>query len=228
MAHRLTASRLLPWLLLVTALGALAYWVDLPLAQLVRRETSPGVDDFFEDVGDLANTDLFAVAALLVYGLSLWRLNRGGGGKFLGIDCERWVRGSLLILVTMAVGGIVTFLLKQLVARARPEVFFEAGYYGIGDPFTGDPFNSFPSSHTLTAFVVAAALAKLLPAWRWPLFLFAAAVGLSRLVNLDHYLTDVVGAALVAVIAVRYLAPAVLDPRRAWALRSPWAWRRKS
>ena len=224
---RRQASSVLPWLLVLAVFVALAFWVDLPLAQLLQRETPPHVDDFFEDVGDMANTDLFAVAALLIYGFALWRLSRRGGGEFLGVGYDRWVRGSLLVLATMAIGGLITFVLKQLVARARPEVFFENGYYGIGEPFTGDPFNSFPSSHTLTAFAVAAALARLVPALRWPLFLFAAAVGLSRLVNLDHYLSDVVGAALVAIIAVHWLAPNVLDPRRAWALRAPWAWRRK-
>lgn len=221
-------ARSWPWLLTgLAALVALAYWVDLPLMQLLHRETTPVVDDFFEDVGDLANTDLFAVLALLVYAGALWAMRRGGG-RFLGVACERWARGSLLVLAAMVVGGLVTLVLKQVVARARPEVFFDAGYYGLGTPFAGDPFDSFPSSHTLTAFAVAAALAKLVPVLRWPLFLLAAAVGLSRLVNLDHYLSDVLAAALVAVVSVRWLAPRVLDVRQAWALRAPWQWRRKA
>ncbi len=211
----------------LVVLGALAYWVDLPLAQLLHRETPPHIDDLFEDIGDLANTDLFVVGALLVYGGSLWRLRGDKAGRFLGIGYDRWVRGSLLVIATMAIGGIVTLLLKQLVARARPEVFFENGFYGLGLPFSGDPFNSFPSSHTLTAFALAAALAHLLPRLRWPLFLFAAAVGISRLVNLDHYLSDVVTAAIVGIVAAGWLAPRVLDPQRDWAARLPWRWRRK-
>ncbi|MFQ6688931.1 acid phosphatase, partial [Bordetella pertussis] len=34
--------------------------------------------------------------------------------------------------------------------------------------FAGNPFNSFPSSHTQMAFAVAAVLGILAPRWRWP------------------------------------------------------------
>ncbi|MEI2416342.1 phosphatase PAP2 family protein [Orrella sp. JC864] len=216
------------WMLTaLLGLAALALWVDLPLAQLLHSETTPSIDDLFEDIGDMADTTLFVVGALAVYGGALWRMRHDRLGRWLGIAYERWVRGSLLVLATMTLGGLVTLVLKQVVARARPEVFFEQGFYGLGLPFSGDPFNSFPSSHTLTAFAVAAALAKLAPALRWPLFLFAAAVGLSRLVNLDHYLSDVVMAAGVAIASAGWLAPRVLDSRYQWPVRLPWHWGRK-
>ncbi|SOE52224.1 phosphatase PAP2 family protein [Orrella dioscoreae] len=217
-----------PYLAMLSALlvlVALVIWVDLPLTRLLQSETSPEVDDAFEDIGDLAATNFFVFSALAVYGFSLWALRRGLPARLIGYD--RLARGSLLVILTMAAGGIITGLLKQIVARARPDVFFANGFYGLGEPFSGDPFNSFPSSHTLTAFAVAAALAQAAPRWRWPLFAMAALIGLSRLVNLDHYLSDVLVAATVAILAARWLAPRVLDPRHEWVLRAPWAWRRR-
>ncbi|MCH5824122.1 phosphatase PAP2 family protein, partial [Salmonella enterica] len=112
---------------------------------------------------------------------------------------------SLLMLSTMAVGGLVVLVLKRSVARARPELFFDKGIYGLGEAFSrANQFNSFPSSHTYAAFAVAVTLGILAPRWRWAFLSLAALVAVSRLVNLDHYLSDVMTAAGIA-IAVGHL-----------------------
>jgi membrane-associated phospholipid phosphatase len=52
----------------------------------------------------------------------------------------------------------------------------------------------------------------------------AAAVGMARVVNLDHYFSDVMAAAVIGLATASFLAPLILDQRRAWPLRTPWQW----
>ncbi|WP_227746493.1 phosphatase PAP2 family protein [Bordetella bronchiseptica] len=145
----------------------------------------------------------------------------------MGWTCEKIARAGMLLLATLTAGGLATWVLKNVVARARPEVLLDDGIYGMGRMFAGNPFNSFPSSHTQTAFAVAAVLGILAPRWRWPALALAALVAISRVINRDHYLSDVCAAALIAVVAAYAIKPYVLSPRYTWPLRAPWRWRKR-
>jgi len=111
----------------------------------------------------------------------------------------------LLLAVILPV--LCTEVLKWAVGRARPFVG------GTADPFTFVPFQgteayfSLPSAHAVTAFALAFAVAALWPRLRVAMYLYAIAIGLSRLVLLAHHPSDVVAGAFVGIIgalAVRY------------------------
>jgi len=218
-----------PWrrglwgLIILLLLVGSAWRVDLSLAVFLQQNVTPGVDRFFQQIGRLGNSGMYVGAALAVYGGSLYAIARGRVGPARALYAS-WTRGSLLLLATMTVGGLVTWILKKGVARARPKVFFDEGIYGLGAPFSGKPFDSFPSSHTLTAFVVATVIGVIQPAWRWPAMIVAVMVAISRLINLDHYLSDVGAAAFIAMITVHGLAPRICDESQVWAVRPPWRW----
>ncbi|HTJ98687.1 MAG TPA: phosphatase PAP2 family protein [Bordetella sp.] len=211
------------WILALLLIGGLLLFVDLPLAQALQANVSPTVDHIFKWIGKIGDSNNYAWIVLCVYIASLVALRRGWDGAWVG-GYERVTRGALLLMAAWAVGGIVTALLKQTVARARPEMFFEHGFYGLGVPFQGKPFNSFPSSHGLTAFVLASAIAVVAPRWRWPVYALAVLVGISRLVNLDHFASDVAASALIAITVVHALKPWFLDPMYRWPARLPWQW----
>lgn len=220
------------WLLLAAALallaGASARWVDLPLAIWIKQSVSAGVNESFEWVGELGESGPYIGVALAFYVVGLIGLARGWRNP-LRMSYSSMARGSLLMLSTMAVGGVVVLLLKRSVARARPELFFEKGIYGLGESFSrAQQFNSFPSSHTYAAFAVAVVLSILAPRWRVVFLLLAALVAMSRLVNLDHYLSDVMTAAGIAVLVGHLLAPRVLGSQYQWPLRAPWRWWKKA
>ena len=135
------------------------------------------------------------------------------------------VRGSVFVIATMAAGGVIVALLKAGVARARPELLIDQGIYGLGLPFMRvEDYNSFPSSHTFSAFGAAAALAVLFPRIRWPLMIAATGVAMARVIKLDHYFSDVLTSAVIALALAAWLAPLVLDAKREWPLRQPWRW----
>jgi membrane-associated phospholipid phosphatase len=109
-------------------------------------------------------------------------------------------------------GGFYT-VGKWAVARTRPIVgngifinrpfglhFFPDGLLGI---FASRPDRSFPSGHTCLAFATAMALAIFIPRWRVAFLVIAACVGLERVLEDAHYMSDVVaGAGLGALAAI--------------------------
>ena len=74
---------------------------------------------------------------------------------------------------------------------------------------------------------MAVVLGILAPRWRWAFLSLAALVAVSRLVNLDHYLSDVMTAAGIAFAVAHGLAPRVLGSKYQWPLRMPWRWWRR-
>lgn len=223
--HVFSISR---WVTVAVVIGCvvvgLFHYVDMPLTQMLHARSTPFVFAVFDAIEELGSSELYLVPAL---GLYIWALMAARKGWTVPASWNRdsVARASLFVIMTMALGGIVTALLKAAVARSRPELLIEHGIYRLGVPFSKvAEFDSFPSSHTQAAFAVAAALAVLAPRWRWPLMIIAAAVAMARLVNLDHYLSDVVAAAAIAITSAAFLAPRVLSAQSGWPLRTPWRW----
>ena len=222
-----TRSWLLAGVLLALVAGACALWVDLPLAVWIRHSVSDGVNESFEWIGEMGESGRYIGVALAFYIVGLIGLARGWRNP-VRMSYASMARGSLLMLSTMAVGGLVVLVLKRSVARARPELFFDKGIYGLGESFSrAQLFNSFPSSHTYAAFAVAVVLGILAPRWRWAFLSLGVLVAVSRLVNLDHYLSDVMTAAGIAIAVGHLLAPRILCSRYQWPLRAPWRWWKK-
>ena len=216
------------WAILAVALcvliSVLFHYVDRPLALRLHAWTTPWIFDVFNVVDELGASELYLVPALVLYIWAMLALSKGWTMPF-SWQAGRVARASLFLMTTMALGGVITMFLKKMVARARPELLIEQGIYGLGTPFSGvKDFNSFPSSHTQAAFAAAAALAILAPRWRVPLMVLAGAVATARVVNLDHYLSDVLGAAFIAIASAAFLAPLVLNREAAWPVRTPWRW----
>ena len=98
-------------------------------------------------------------------------------------------------------------VVKWVVGRGRPFVGGKANPFNFA-PFTGtEAYFSFPSAHSVTAFALAFAVGAVWPRARIAMFVYAAAIGATRLVLLAHHPSDVVGGAvigLIGAIVVRY------------------------
>ncbi len=69
------------WVLAVLLIGALVLFVDLPLARHLQANVSPSVDNTFEWIGEIGDSDNYAWIVLAVYIAALaprlgWRLDR--------------------------------------------------------------------------------------------------------------------------------------------------------
>jgi Membrane-associated phospholipid phosphatase len=92
--------------------------------------------------------------------------------------------------------SMATYVLKKSINRDRPVV-----HHSFVNPYEGNLRYSFPSGHTSNAFCTATALSIHFPKWYViaPVFVWAGAVGYSRIHLGVHYPSDVVGGAVVGV-----------------------------
>ena len=101
---------------------------------------------------------------------------------------------AIFIGETFAASAFVSLALKSIVKRDRPYVT-----YPEIDNVVEESSYSFPSGHTSSAFATATSLSMVYPKWYViaPSFLWAGAVGYSRLYLGVHYPTDVLAGAVI-------------------------------
>jgi membrane-associated phospholipid phosphatase len=101
------------------------------------------------------------------------------------------------MVVLTACAGLTVTALRSVTGRTRPNANVQQGWYGPrhdGQWLVGKPaYNSFPSGHTgaATGFATAVALGSRRRRWIW---LFPIVMGLTRVYQHAHHLSDVVAA----------------------------------
>ena len=151
--------------------------VDTAALLMIKQNVSPALTGFFSAV-TWTGAAIFLVPATVVL-CSLLLLTRHH-------------REAVFLAATMAGGWALTYAIKALVGRARPELWSTTWYWG----------SSFPSGHTLSTTAIATALTLLAIRIRpksgrvaLPLaVLWVSLMGLSRLVLGVHWPTDVLAA----------------------------------
>jgi len=113
----------------------------------------------------------------------------------------KWRGGGFVLLATAVSGS--NGLVKWIVGRTRPYKL----HPDLLEPWVLQPFRGgiaglfnetnlgFPSGHACLAFANAAALALLLPKWRWLFFALATMTAVERVLENAHYVSDNVAAA---------------------------------
>lgn len=210
------ASLLLAGLSMLFADRAMASWVehlDPAVRALFGRISVIGLS-----TGYLIGSALAALACLAVARLSLT------------LDQEqRWrsyAMVPLFLFCSIAAAGLTADLIKSLVGRFRPKLFFRDGAYGFDFLHFQADYLSFPSGHAATAFALATALTLLWPRHVAAYVLLALLVGASRVLSNAHWLSDVVGGALIGILMALYVARVFrangVNPRAALAGAAVW------
>jgi membrane-associated phospholipid phosphatase len=157
-------------------------WLDAPVARLAECYTldrDHPVSHLMKMGGDWRFT-LAVALALLVWHRDSWR-------------------GGALLALSGAAGGLIYTLAKWTAGRQRPLVFIDPFAFrpfrnGLSG-FFNEPNLSFPSGHTCLAFATAAIVGICIPRWRWVFYGLAAVVGIERVAENAHYVTDVIAGA---------------------------------
>ena len=218
-----TDSKKLRAALTATALWTIAlivaFLLDRPVAQALRdsgiaaRFKGTLLAEILKVPGDFWFT---AVAALLLTIFHPWH----------------WRAGGLVCLAALVSG--MNSIIKWTAGRLRP--FKAKGHPDELFPFQFDPFIGgisglfnvgnvcFPSGHAALAFATAQMLAMLIPRWRWLFYAGASLVGLERVLENAHWVSDVVAAALLGVVGAKivwWLCELVVQQLRADADAPP-------
>jgi membrane-associated phospholipid phosphatase len=190
------------------------FFLDIPVT-LYCKGLNRNILDFFGIVTE--------------FGISTWYLV-GSFALFLFYRFFQrrpiYAHRALFLFSSIAFSGIIADIIKVIIGRYRPEMFFEKGLYGVNVlNFSLSNFShgltSFPSGHTATTFSLAWALALFFPRSRIPLFCFAVIVGASRVIITSHYFSDALGGAYVGIMSVILLKEIIgsLDRKFSWGFR---------
>ena len=125
---------------------------------------------------------------------AVWIAGKASGHEDVS-SAAIWAAGS------GAVAGVATLGIKAIIGRRRPP----GGDAFAFHPLSGDA--SFPSGHTSFAFAIASSLAySTKDHWSDVIFYSAATLtGLSRINDNKHWLSDVVGGAVLGILVGRQL-----------------------
>lgn len=194
-----------------------AYWFDKIVIQWVESHRTDFIKDIFSLISDLGDgTEFFGVSVFVVF---LGFVNRFNKNKVLSVGSKMLVDYGYLCLKALILTGLVTLLIKYGVGRSRPDLWVGLGLLEY-NPFTlvgGRDFKSFPSGHTQTAFTVATLLTVIFPrSFHVYLYCVATLVGISRVVLLVHWPSDVVFGAIMGTW-IPYLL--ILNEKRLTGLR---------
>jgi membrane-associated phospholipid phosphatase len=128
-----------------------------------------------------------------------------GLGFVLGLVLQRRLlrNQSAYALAALTVSGLLVQVLKHLVGRQRPyaDLHLEATRFDFVN--SNYEWHSLPSGHSQVAFTVAATMVLLGPkrrAWQWSWFTVAAMIAMTRVVTLNHWLSDTLIGAFVGVL----------------------------
>ena len=177
-----------------------ATFISIPLdRRAADRLQAPGSQSNRFMHHQATNARLIAQPGSIIIGGGLYAIGRLSGNKRMA---DLGLHGTEAIAVGL---GTVT-VLKTLAGRARPYVNLDdPGNFNFGRGLRQEDYRSFPSGHTVMAFSAAAAVTSETTHW-WPktrwligpaMYGGASVVGLSRMYNNKHWMSDVlVGAAL--------------------------------
>jgi membrane-associated phospholipid phosphatase len=104
------------------------------------------------------------------------------------------------LFTAIALPSLFDTVIKRLIGRARPFVDSQSDpfHYMLG-AWRPD-YASFPSGHATTAFAAATAIGLVCPRLRALMWVYALVIGVSRIVVVAHFPSDVVAGALLGVL----------------------------
>jgi membrane-associated phospholipid phosphatase len=194
------ALALLVLLILLCIVGLV---LDAPLARLMRSLPSSliSIFDRITRIGTSGWVLFLSGLVTLIAPLTIAPYQRRRVQAGLQVLAER----AAYVFLVLVLSGLMSILIKHGLGRARPKLMDQLGAFHF-DLFVWDAsYASFPSGHTITAFAVASSLALFLPRYARIVWAVALLVGMSRLALGAHFLTDVLGGAMIGIASAHAL-----------------------
>lgn len=172
-------------------------FVDQDLCLWFNEEAQTPLRQAAREITNVALGEHWFILALTVYGFArFWprHFSRWTLRQEAMMNLRRW---SIHFFCALLGSGILLTAGKWIIGRQRPhrsEVFDPL----VFKPLTADwYFHSMPSGHSQVIFTVATAVSLLWPRLGWFLFPIAAGIAFTRVMTLQHFLSDVIVGALI-------------------------------
>jgi undecaprenyl-diphosphatase len=181
-----------------------AFCLDASAQAWVAQHQDAGLRTFMRGVSRFGDWPEHVALGGVLLALAYWHRSK------------KWMRIAAAMIVACALAGAAARVVKISAGRARPSVQTEAGWNG---PNLSARYNAFPSGHTAASAAFFATLA--LACWRIgaPFLLIPILIAFSRMYVAAHFLSDVVCAALIGVVAAcvvaRWIPPTIRNPQSA-------------
>jgi undecaprenyl-diphosphatase len=156
------------------------YSVDVSVLYFFNHTLSSGFLDKFFSI--ITNVNNWYIAYIILLGISFFK--GGKKGKIAAV--------GILILIIFS-DQISHKVLKEIFLRIRPCMALN----DVITPLGCDGNYSFPSNHALNNFAAAFFFYRFFPNLKWPLFVTASLVAISRIYLGLHYPSDVIGGAAI-------------------------------
>jgi membrane-associated phospholipid phosphatase len=172
--------------LIVAVIIVAAFYFDAPVANFMATHQSPGLRDFMRNVSRFGDWPEHFLIGLALFSFARWRGNK------------KWARIFLSMLTALAIAGLVGRAIKVSAGRARPSVRTEERWHSLS---WDQKYHSFPSGHvdaSIGFFGVLFLARRRIGLVCLPIPIL---IGFSRMYLGAHYLSDVVCAAVLGIVA---------------------------
>jgi membrane-associated phospholipid phosphatase len=168
-----------------------ALYVDQPVSMWFDEPKRESWRVFALEITDIGQSAQWFLLAIIVFFISKSR----GAQKL-----PHWAAHLFFALI---ISGLLLHIVKFSCGRQRPHISPER-FPLVFHPFTFDwNYQSFPSGHTQTLFCVAVFFSLLWPRQRIFFFLFALAFSFTRVMALQHFLSDIIGGAMIGLLGAQ-------------------------
>jgi len=186
--------------LLLAVIASIAL-VDRPLALLIQNQLGAvtqiagGVTIGLEWIFAFDLSKYLYALVLLLIGVAFHALQRS----------MLRARFFYFIGTTLLLSRVISGTLKNVFERVRPLEWIKSR---APADFFVDGGSSFPSGHAAFYFGLFVPLALIYPRYKWLFLAFACLAALARVFDVDHYLSDILASAFVALLLAFGLAKA--------------------
>ncbi len=106
------------------------------------------------------------------------------------------------MFIAIVTTGLSVNIIKMIFGKARPILLKREEIFGFEWFVSPSAYNyhSFPSGHTTTAFTIATVLTLMFPRYAVAFYMYAVAMAISRVLNWNHYVSDVIAGAMFGTI----------------------------
>ncbi len=199
--------------------------IDQPVSAWFSAQERAPLKNFAASITEFGNAEQWFALSILTYLLCTYILKRKSAFHYLGWNFERvrnMLHWSIHLFWGLIISGVITHFVKFALGRQRPHMSADRNdsiFHFFA--FHWD-FHSFPSGHTQTLFCLASLVILLWPRQSFWIWLVAAFFSFTRVMVLQHFVSDVLAGAIIGIsgtyLSLRIVSKRVSRPKALYTL----------